>query len=177
MELWIDQVESPIGAILVTADDEAVCAVEFVDQQQRMLGLLRRRFGAVQFREVKNPLGVSDRLRKYFDRAFETFSAIPVNPGGTEFQQRVWAALRSIPVGKVISYGQLAAQLGNPNASRAVGLANSLNPVSIVIPCHRVIGANSTLTGYAGGLERKRWLLEHEGVELGQATSDQLKLF
>jgi methylated-DNA-[protein]-cysteine S-methyltransferase len=180
MKLWIDQIESPIGAILVVTDDAAVYAIEFADQEARMLSLLQRRFTDLEFQAAENPLGVSDRLCAYFDREFDAIADIPVNTGGTDFQQTVWLALRSIPIGSVVSYGQLATQLGNANASRAVGMANSLNPVSIVLPCHRVIGSDSSLTGYAGGLERKRWLLEHEGFELKKASpsaSDQLTLF
>jgi methylated-DNA-[protein]-cysteine S-methyltransferase len=89
-----------------------------------------------------------------------------VATGGTPFQRRVWSALREIPVGRTVSYGALAQQLGQPSAARAVGLANGRNPIGIVVPCHRVIGSNAALTGYAGGLARKRWLLEHEGVRL-----------
>jgi methylated-DNA-[protein]-cysteine S-methyltransferase len=92
---------------------------------------------------------------------------VPVSAGGTAFQQRVWKALRTIPAGETRSYGQLAVQLRHPKASRAVGHANSLNPVAIIVPCHRVIGASSALTGYAGGLHRKRWLLHHEGALSG----------
>ncbi|WP_179198046.1 methylated-DNA--[protein]-cysteine S-methyltransferase [Nostoc sp. T09] len=91
---------------------------------------------------------------------------IPVSTGGTLFQEQVWLALRNIPWGNTISYGELAARIGKPTAYRAVGMANSLNPVAIALPCHRVVGANAALTGYAGGLERKRWLLAHEGVEI-----------
>jgi methylated-DNA-[protein]-cysteine S-methyltransferase len=91
---------------------------------------------------------------------------IPVNGGGTEFQQQVWQMLQTIPLGTTISYGELATKIGKPTAARAVGMANSLNPVAIVVPCHRVIGAKAKLTGYAGGIDRKQWLLQHEGTEL-----------
>jgi methylated-DNA-[protein]-cysteine S-methyltransferase len=90
--------------------------------------------------------------------------SLPVKTGGTVFQRSVWAALRTIPTGKTTTYGRLAAGLSRPKAVRAVGMANGANPISIVVPCHRVIGADATLTGYGGGLERKRWLLQHEGV-------------
>jgi len=99
---------------------------------------------------------------------------VPVRAGGTPFQRVVWAALREIPPGRTTSYGQLAARLGRPGASRAVGLANGANPVAIAVPCHRVIGADGTLTGYGGGIERKRWLLEHERASLaatGRSTT------
>ncbi len=91
---------------------------------------------------------------------------VVVDTGGTEFQRRVWAELRAIPPGSTRTYGELAARLGGPNASRAVGLANSQNPLSIVVPCHRLVGSDGSLTGYAGGLARKQWLLRHEGAIL-----------
>ena len=118
--------------------------------------------------KATNPLGVSDRIRAYLTGDYLSLNDIPVNPGGAPFQQKVWSALRTIPCGAVLSYGELAAKIGQPTAYRAVGMANSRNPIAIVIPCHRVIGANASLTGYAGGLERKRWLLQHEGVDLEQ---------
>ncbi len=176
-ELWLDRLESAIGTILVVTDSESLIALDFADYESRMQTLLDRRFKQIQLRSVKNPLGMRDRLAAYFSGNFAELETIPVNPGGTDFQQRVWRCLRSIPVGSAWSYGQLASQLGNSKAVRAVGLANSLNPIAIVLPCHRVIGANAQLTGYAGGLERKRWLLHHEGVALNASTSNQLTLF
>lgn len=176
-ELNLDRIESPIGTILVVTDSDSLCALDFADYESRMQTLLARRFKQIELRSIKNPLGMRDRLAAYFGGNFVELDSIPINPGGTEFQQRVWLELRSIPVGSVWSYGQLAAQLGNPKAVRAVGMANSLNPIAIVLPCHRVIGANAHLTGYAGGLERKRWLLHHEGVGLDAPTPNQLALF
>ncbi len=105
------------------------------------------------------------QLLEYFERRRTRFE-LPLAPVGTLFQQRVWAALLDIPFGVTISYGELAARLGDPKASRAVGLANGRNPISIIVPCHRVIGANGNLTGYGGGLDRKEWLLRHEGALL-----------
>ena len=113
------------------------------------------------------------RMSAYLEGDLTAIDPIPVNPGGTTFQASVWQALRSIPPGTAMSYGALARQLGTPSAVRAVGTTNSLNPISIVLPCHRVIGANGSLTGYAGGLERKRWLLNHEGVNLAQLKQPQ----
>lgn len=101
------------------------------------------------------------QLTEYFSGDRTKFD-LPLRPEGTDFQQRVWRALRDIPFGETWSYGELARHIGNPTASRAVGLANGRNPISIVIPCHRVIGANGSMTGYGGGIERKRWLLAHE---------------
>lgn len=165
-ELTIDRINSAIGEIIVVTDQEKLCALDFDNYEQRMMTLLQRRFGQVQLNPTRNPLGISDRVQAYLDGDHHSLAEIPVSTGGTAFQQQVWFALRTIPVGTVLTYGQLAAQLGKPTASRAVGMANSLNPVSIVLPCHRVIGANGNLTGYAGGLERKTWLLKHEGYNM-----------
>jgi methylated-DNA-[protein]-cysteine S-methyltransferase len=165
MKLWLDRINSAIGTVLIVSDGESLCAVDFLDYEHRMRKLLSQRYAKYELVERSNPQGFSDRLRAYFDRDFTALSDLPVNPGGTEFQQKVWQALRSIPVGKTWTYGELAQHLGQPTASRAVGMANSLNPIGIVLPCHRVVGANGKLTGYAGGLERKRWLLEHESTE------------
>lgn len=162
MELFIDRFESDIGPLLIVSDATAVCALDYGDYESRMAELLAARYGRFSLRENSDPLGVGRRLAAYMTGKLEAVRDIPVNTGGTPFQRRVWSALRQIPAGETTTYGDLARQLGNANASRAVGLANSLNPIAIVIPCHRVIGANGKLTGYAGGLERKRWLLAHE---------------
>jgi methylated-DNA-[protein]-cysteine S-methyltransferase len=105
----------------------------------------------------------SEQLAEYFARSRTTFD-IPLDPPGTPFQQRVWEALRAIPYGTTLSYSDLASRLGDLRATRAVGAANGKNPIPIIVPCHRVIGANGALTGFGGGLDRKRWLLEHEGA-------------
>src|SRR5580658_1788173 len=120
--------------------------------------------------DITGWLGPASRLEAYFAGELGALDEIPVETGGTEFQRAVWTGLRQIPTGTVTSYGDLAASLGRPKACRAVGYANSLNPVAIVLPCHRVIGKNRTLTGYAGGLERKRWLLAHEGANQGASA-------
>ncbi len=109
---------------------------------------------------------MGEKVEAYLAGDLHALDEITVNPGGTEFQQTVWSALREIPAGTTRTYAQLAASIGRPSAWRAVGLANGRNPVAIVIPCHRLVGSNGTLTGYAGGLERKRWLLHHEGARL-----------
>ncbi|HEY9647974.1 MAG TPA: methylated-DNA--[protein]-cysteine S-methyltransferase [Chroococcidiopsis sp.] len=166
MELQLDRVETALGTLLVVTDDTHLCALDYDDYHSRMMALLNQRHGPVTLTPAVNPLGIGDRLQSYFAGDLAALEEIAVNPSGTAFQQQVWAMLRRIPPGQTTSYGALAAQLGKPKASRAVGLANSLNPIAIVIPCHRVIGANGTLTGYAGGLERKRWLLQHEGCRV-----------
>jgi len=157
-----DEFASPIGRILFAANAQGICALDFAGYEKRMDTLLTRRFGGYSFNRHADPLDLKSRLRRYFDGDLSAFDGEAVNTNGTKFQQQVWTALRSIPAGTTWSYGQLAAHLGQPKAARAVGHANSLNPVGIIVPCHRVIGASSALTGYAGGLERKRWLLRHE---------------
>jgi len=162
-ELQLDRIDSPIGTILLVADNEHLCSLDFIDYEPRMMTLLQRRYGKVNLQPTDDPYGFSTRMRDYLAGNYASLDAIPVSTGGTDFQQGVWLGLRTIPVGKTLTYGAFAAQLGKPTAYRAVGNTNSLNPIAIVLPCHRVIGANSSLTGYAGGLERKRWLLRHEG--------------
>jgi methylated-DNA-[protein]-cysteine S-methyltransferase len=163
-ELFVDTVESPIGPLVVVADARAVYALDFADTEERMMALLARRLGDFTRRRRRDPLGVRGKLEAYFEGDLRAIDAIAVNPGGTPFQQAVWRALRRIPPGTTSTYGRLAARLGRPAAPRAVGHANALNPVAIVIPCHRLIGSDAGLTGYAGGVERKRWLLRHEGA-------------
>ncbi len=177
MKLLIDHVRSPIGTLLIVSDGKALCALEYRGFDQRLMRLLRGRFGDdVAFTETDDPQGFSANIRAYLDGDLAVIDEMPVSTGGTAFQQRVWSALRQIPTGTTATYGKLAVKLGKPSASRAVGLANSLNPVAIVVPCHRVIGANGKLTGYAGGLDRKRWLLGHEGALPGKPAGGQLAL-
>lgn len=131
------------------------------------MALLSRRFERFALRHEPDALGVSGKIRTYLTGDLDALDEVAVHPGGTDFQQAVWLALRKIPAGITRTYAELAAAIGRPTAARAVGLANSLNPVAIVIPCHRLVGSDGTLTGYAGGLGRKRWLLRHEGALLG----------
>ncbi|MEI9988340.1 MAG: methylated-DNA--[protein]-cysteine S-methyltransferase, partial [Aliidongia sp.] len=166
MELQIDRVPSPIGLVLLVTDDTSLVSLDFEGYESRMHALLAKRYGAYRLAESRDPLGASGRVAAYFAGNLEAVDDIPVETGGTAFQREVWQGLRRIRGGTVTSYGKLAATLGRPSASRAVGYANSLNPVAIVLPCHRVIGGNRDLTGYAGGLDRKRWLLAHERAVL-----------
>lgn len=173
-ELLIDKINVKMGQILFVSDGEKLHALDFAECESRMMRLLQKRYGVVHFREASHPQrldasphkGLRQRLQAYFAGELNSINDIPVNPGGTPFQQQVWLTLRSIPLGTIVTYGELAKRIGKPSACRAVGMTNSLNPISIVLPCHRVIGTNNKLTGYAGGLERKRWLLQHEGVDL-----------
>lgn len=162
--LHVDRVDSPIGELLVAADGQgrlaAICFSPFDDPQALLARICGRR--DVCLEAHRDPAGATTALRAYFEGDLDAIDRLRVAPAGTSFQQEVWAALRAIPCGTTTSYGALARQLGRPEASRAVGLANGSNPIAVVIPCHRVIGANGALTGYGGGLERKRWLLAHE---------------
>lgn len=164
-------VGSPIGRLLLTSDGEALTGL-YTEPSQKA----QSTEGWVEDAGLKPLVATVRQLREYFAGSRREFD-LPLRLQGTEFQRRVWSELQEIPCGVTWSYGQLAKRIGNPNAPRAVGLANGSNPISIVVPCHRVIGADGSLTGYGGGLERKRWLLEHEGVlsrgfDLDQRQSD-----
>jgi methylated-DNA-[protein]-cysteine S-methyltransferase len=167
MTLLIDGFDSPIGPVHVVSDGRSLCALDFGEPAERLLPLLAVRFGGAPLRDADDPLGLASRVRAWFTGDLSALDDVPVDGGGTPFQRRVWAALRTIPCGATTSYGELAARLGVPRASRAVGAANGRNPVAIAVPCHRVVGADGGLCGYAGGVERKRWLLAHERAVLG----------
>jgi methylated-DNA-[protein]-cysteine S-methyltransferase len=162
---FVEHIETPTGRMRVVTDGEnRLRAADWEDRELRMNDLLRRHYGArsVQLREASRPSPAAQKLLAYFDGDLDAIDGLPTATNGTAFQCGVWSALRWIPVGRTISYGTLAVQIGNPRAVRAVGLANGANPIAIVVPCHRVIGADASLTGYGGGLHRKRWLLAHE---------------
>jgi methylated-DNA-[protein]-cysteine S-methyltransferase len=161
-ELYIDRLNTPIGQIAIVTADDKLCALDFADYEARMMGLLTRRYDSIELTPQANPSGITARLQAYLAGDLTTLAEISIDMGGTPFQQQIWAKLREIPIGETWTYGRLASEIGKPTASRAVGMANSLNPIAIVVPCHRVIGANGRLTGYAGGIDRKRWLLQHE---------------
>ena len=163
-EIRIDQLESPIGRIAIAVQDDTLCALDTFDRA-RSEARLRRRFPDARWVATDDPGGVTSRLRAWIGGALDALDDLPIDPGGTAFQQQVWKALRTIPLGETRSYGEIAREIGSPGASRAVGTANGLNPIWIVIPCHRVLNASGALGGYAGGLDAKRWLLAHEGVE------------
>jgi methylated-DNA-[protein]-cysteine S-methyltransferase len=160
-ELWYDEVESPIGTILTAWLGDALCALDYEDYRDRMTELLDLRFGRPTLSPRKQP-AFRAALGAYFAGDLGALNTVKIDGGGTAFQKSTWTALRTIPAGGTATYGDIAARIGSPAAARAVGLANSLNPIAIVVPCHRVIGANGKLTGYAGGLHRKQWLLQHE---------------
>ena len=163
----LDRLETPIGvALLVTDDDGALRALDWDDYEQRMRELLRLQNGTVTLRDGRAPRDLVSALSGYFKGDLDRLAEITWRVAGTPFQQKVWHALPKIRPGTTMSYGALAAKLKAPNAMRAVGHANGSNPISVVVPCHRLIGANGSLVKYGGGLERKRWLLRHEGVDV-----------
>jgi O-6-methylguanine DNA methyltransferase len=147
-------VESPLGPLLLGAEDGALTLLW-------MSPLPERETGGADARDRAVLAAARDQLEAYFAGDLTAFD-LPLAPVGTPFQQRVWSALVEIPFGETVSYGSLASRLGRPGAARAVGLANGSNPISIIIPCHRVIGSDGRLTGYGGGIDRKAWLLDHE---------------
>lgn len=158
------QFDSPLGPLLVTASDHALHHILFDDMPQTSR-LLSRRQELIEC-STHPLLDVTRRqLDEYFAGQRQGFE-LPLAGQGTPYQQKVWSVLCGIPYSATWSYAQLAHQLGQPTAARAVGMANGKNPLAIVVPCHRVIGKNQTLTGYAGGLERKAWLLAHEATHL-----------
>ena len=162
MRLTVDRLDSPAGPIVIVANAAGLVAVDFGEPDERLRGLLRRRFGPIAAEPASDPLGASSAMRAYLAGRLDALDDLPVDAGGTPFQQECWAALRTIPAGTTWSYRQLAQRIGRPAAVRAVGLANGANPISIIIPCHRVIGSNGSLTGYGGGLPTMRALLDLE---------------
>lgn len=161
-----DHIDTPLGELSIVSDSNgALFAVGWTSGHGRMERLLSKPGSghAAALVRSENPGGLSAALRAYFGGDLEAIDRLPVAVQGTPFQRAVWQALREIPCGQTRSYAEIARRIGKPAAVRAVGLANGQNPVGIVVPCHRVIGADGSLTGYGGGIERKRWLLAHEG--------------
>ncbi len=166
----VDRQSSPLGRMLIVSDaDRRLRALDWEDHEERMERGLTRIYRRQPLQLVSGtaPAAIRRALEHYFAGKLQAIDAIPVQTGGTPFQSNVWRALRTVPAGTTLSYGRMAQQLKCPLAVRAVGFANGSNPISVVVPCHRLIGADGSLTGYGGGLERKRWLLEHEGVRCG----------
>jgi methylated-DNA-[protein]-cysteine S-methyltransferase len=163
MHLQLERWESPLCPLFIVTDQDGVLrALEFGGYESRMHRLLRDHYDTYTVEEGTAPPSLMRALAAYFGGEIEALKDIETATAGTPFQREVWKALRDIPAGTTISYGELAARLGRPSASRAVGAANGANPIPLVVPCHRVIGANGSLTGFGGGLPRKKWLLEHE---------------
>jgi methylated-DNA-[protein]-cysteine S-methyltransferase len=155
-------VKSPVGGLALFVRGDALCGLVFADHAAALRKRLEARFGDVDFVAARDPAGAVTRLLRYLAGELDALDDLAVDCGGTPFQARVWKALRRIPVGSTWSYAQLARAVGEPSAVRAVGAANGQNPVSLVVPCHRVIASDGKLCGYGGGVERKKWLLVHE---------------
>jgi methylated-DNA-[protein]-cysteine S-methyltransferase len=163
--LRLDRMATPIGEALIVTDEAGYLrAFDWADREAGMTRLLRLHYGSLAPEPGAAPRDMKRRLRNYFEGDVDCVGAIEWRTAGTPFQRRVWTGLTKIAPGTTLSYGGLAAKLGFPTAVRAVGAANGANPISVVVPCHRVIGTDGSLTGYGGGLSRKRWLLNHEGA-------------
>ena len=171
MTFLTDLIDTPTGEIMIVTDENgALRALEWTDLTYRMTKLLGQQYRGVEIalRPANGPENLVLAVNNYFLGELTALDGLITISGGTSFQRSVWAALRMIPVGQTRSYRDIAIAIGNPKGMRAIGLANGCNPIGIVVPCHRVIGANGTLTGYGGGLNRKEWLLKHEGAFHGK---------
>ncbi|HEY2431860.1 MAG TPA: methylated-DNA--[protein]-cysteine S-methyltransferase [Vicinamibacterales bacterium] len=161
--IQIDSVDSPLGPLAVGERAARLCLLHFGGDGDHVESVLERWYPG-EPRVRREVPAVRAMLSRYFAGEFGVIDAVAVELNGTGFQKTVWQALRRIPSGTTVSYAELARRIGEPAAVRAVGSANGANPVALVVPCHRVIGSDGSLTGYGGGLDRKRWLLIHEGV-------------
>lgn len=153
--MFYDIIDTPLGRLTLVGDEHALIHIDLPEARRPLLVAAGWKRNAHRFAEERC------QFDRYFSGTSNTFD-LPLAPRGTPFQQEVWQALCDIGYGETISYAELARRIGRPNASRAVGLANGANPLAIIVPCHRVIGANGSLTGYGGGIDAKRWLLDHE---------------
>jgi methylated-DNA-[protein]-cysteine S-methyltransferase len=159
-------VHTPIDALTLAAKDERLCLVHFGTKDSAARSTLQRWYPGETIERRPDPAGAATALAKYFSGQLDILDDIEVEFNGTAFQQMVWRALREVRAGHTASYSEIAARIGAPAAVRAVGAANGANPIAVVVPCHRIIGSNGSLTGYGGGLRRKEWLLRHEGRRL-----------
>jgi methylated-DNA-[protein]-cysteine S-methyltransferase len=164
--LYIDSIGTPIGEMLVVADEqERLRALGWADLEDRLQRQLAACYGStLRLRPRPTSAAILEALHAYLEGKLDAIDAIPVETGGTPFQRAVWEELRRIPAGTTLSYRELALRIGRPKAVRAVGHANGANPVGVVVPCHRLVGSDGSLTGYGGGLHRKRWLIDHEAA-------------
>jgi len=162
--LSFTELDTPAGTIVFARRGERLVALSFKDHWPRLRRELQRRFGALELTRDANGGQAGRALRRYLGGDLGALDALEVDTEGTPFQERVWSRLRRIPAGATLSYAQLARAIGKPSAVRAVAGANARNPVSVVVPCHRVIASDGKLAGYGGGVPRKRWLLAHEGA-------------
>lgn len=165
MAIQLASVETPIGALTVAARGGRICLLHFDATDRSARRTLAKWYPEESVEKVRDFVGAAV-LRRYFDSDIHALDELEVEMNGTDFQKRVWEALRAVKAGQTSSYAALAKRIGSPAAVRAVGAANGANPVAIIVPCHRVIGADGSLTGYGGGLRRKEWLLRHENARL-----------
>jgi len=161
--VFLDTIESPVGTLTLAERGGRVSLLHFGGHTPAVDRMFDRWYPG-EPRDRREIAGLRGLMSRYFGGEVGVLDDIPVELNGTPFQKNVWQALRRIPGGTTISYAELARRIGEPSAVRAVGTANGANPVAVIVPCHRVIGSNGSLTGYGGGLDRKQWLLEHEGV-------------
>lgn len=180
LELILDRLDTPIGELQIVSDREgSLCAVHWSDHEASLRRWLQAHYGKQAYRldKADRRQDSTDAVARYFAGELGAIDALPVRADGTAFQNEVWNALRTIPCGATVSYARLAQQIRRPAAVRAVGLANGANPVAVVVPCHRVIGADGSLTGYGGGIERKSWLLRHEGAGVSRTLFPEAMQF
>lgn len=176
----LERIATPLGQMLLVTDaEQRLRALDWQDYEDRLLLLLRRQYkahggGPESLQETAQASPARGALQAYFEGDIHAIDHLAVATGGTDFQREVWMALRHIPAGQPVSYRSLAERIGRPAAVRAVGMANGANPIGIVVPCHRIIGSNASLTGYAAGLHRKQWLLQHEQRHGGQLAQSSL---
>lgn len=178
MDVTESNLESPIGVLRLVASDAGLCRIAFGPSSDDLRRELERRFGSVRLVESEGRRAVLDGSRRALDRYFsgsrEDFRGIPLDPGGSDFQRQVWQELARIPSGETRSYAEIASEIRRPRAARAVGSANRVNPLPVIVPCHRVIGSDGALRGYAGRADRKEWLLRHEARRpLGAGSAAQ----
>jgi methylated-DNA-[protein]-cysteine S-methyltransferase len=183
--------DTPVGPVVVAWKGEAIVAIQMKETKNRMgwskrdkatspekrlLADLKSRFHDADVERSEEPRGPAKKLARYFAGSVHAIDDLPVDPGGTPFQAKIWKRLCEIPTGETMTYGELAASVGHPDGARAAGGAVGSNPIPIVIPCHRIIAANGTLNGFGGGLQRKRWLLRHEGAAFRDDSPKLLQL-
>lgn len=166
MTLLIHTFASALGVLRLASYEGRLAALDYEDYEARFLALLAKRFPHAPQRTAAPPCDIIAALEAYFAGAPDSFAGLELEERGSPFEQRVWGALRGVGFGQTVSYGTIAATIGAPKAARAVGHANGRNPIAIVTPCHRIVGASGALTGYAGALWRKQWLLAHERARL-----------
>lgn len=173
-DLSLGDIATPLGPMLFVCDAAGVLVgSDYADHEDRLYRLLGRRLGGFDLTRAPLPPLLATAVTGYFAGDLAALDRVPVRLNGSPFQNLAWAALRRIPPGQCATYAGQAARIGRPKAARAVGSANHMNPYNLILPCHRVVGANGALTGYAGGLERKRWLLDHESRHAPCTTSAQ----